>query len=405
MGGDITAESEYGKGSVFTATITQSCKDFTPLGTIAENAYARKENRAAHFIAPDARILIVDDIATNLKVAEGLLAFYKMEIHSCMSGEQAIEMVQAHEYDLVLMDHMMPGMDGIEATARIRALPGERFRSLTIIMLTANAIAGMREMFLSKGLDDYLAKPIEIAKLNELMDKWIPCDKKLKAVPVEQAEESPAFHLKIGGLDTAAGLTATGGTEKGYLKVLELYRRDAAERLKFLRDFAASPDEKSISLFITQVHALKSASTSVGATEISRLAAWLEQAGRSGELTIIREQLGQFCEKLSTMGDSIEAALAQFGSASGQGDLECESLRRILHRLLETLQTEDLDGMDAALQAAQSLPLDKETRGEVFRVTELLLLADFEQAAEIVGALLRMENNVVGAVPHEGEDS
>jgi CheY-like chemotaxis protein len=311
-----------------------------------------------------------------------------MEIHSCMSGEQAVEMVRTHEYDLVLMDHMMPGMDGIEATARIRALPGARFRSLTIIMLTANAIAGMREMFLSKGLDDYLAKPIEISKLNELMDKWIPCEKKLKAVPMEQAEETSAFNLKIGGLDTAAGLSATGGTEKGYLKVLELYQRDAAERLKFLRDFAANPDGESISLFITQVHALKSASASVGATEISRLAARLEQFGRSGELTMIREQINEFCEKLSEVADSIEAALTQVHSASGQGDVERESLQRILNRLLETLKTEDLDGMDAALQAAQSLPLDTKIRGEIFRIAELVLLADFEQAAAMVGALL-----------------
>jgi CheY-like chemotaxis protein len=231
-----------------------------------------------------------------------------------MSGEQAVEMVRTHEYDLVLMDHMMPGMDGIEATARIRSLPGERFRSLAIIMLTANAIAGMREMFLSKGLDDYLAKPIEISKLNELMEKWIPNGKKRGTVPREQAEEAPVLNLKITGLDTAAGLTATGGAEKVYLKVLELYRRDVAERLQFLRDFAVNPDEESISLFITQVHALKSASASIGATEISRLAARLEHAGRNGELAVIREQINGFREKLSEVASSIAAALTRVHS-------------------------------------------------------------------------------------------
>jgi signal transduction histidine kinase/CheY-like chemotaxis protein len=152
------------------------------------------------FIAPAARILIVDDITTNLKVAEGLLALYQPEIHTCTGGVQAIELVKEHEYDIVFMDHMMPDMDGIEAVAAIRALKGRRFQELPIIALTANAISGMKEMFLEKGFNDYLAKPIEMSKLAEIMSKWIPREKRLKAggevgQEPEQTETPAGFSL------------------------------------------------------------------------------------------------------------------------------------------------------------------------------------------------------------------
>jgi signal transduction histidine kinase/CheY-like chemotaxis protein len=132
---------------------------------------SRKEKRfKLGFTAPDARVLIVDDINTNLKVAAGLLEPYQMKIDTCNNGDVSVEMVKNKWYDIVFMDHRMPGTDGIEATARIRALEGEYFEQVPIIALTANALAGMREMFLSKGFSDYLAKPIEPPMLNALVN-------------------------------------------------------------------------------------------------------------------------------------------------------------------------------------------------------------------------------------------
>jgi signal transduction histidine kinase/CheY-like chemotaxis protein len=130
------------------------------------------------FTAPRARILIVDDLVTNLRVASGLLSPYRLKADTCTSGAEAIELVQRQEYDMVLMDHMMPEMDGVEAVKRIRALGGERFERLPIIALTANAMSNMREMFLANGFDDFLAKPMEIPKLNDIMERWIPQEKK-----------------------------------------------------------------------------------------------------------------------------------------------------------------------------------------------------------------------------------
>ena len=331
------------------------------------------------FTAPQARILIVDDIATNLQVASGLLANYALEIHTCLSGEQAVEMVKANEYDFVLMDHMMPGLDGLEATARIRALRGERFRALPIIMLTANAYAGMREMFLSKGLDDYLAKPIEISKLNEIMEKWVPREKRLKAGASGQAEAGPAFSLEIDGLDTAAGLAATGGTEKGYWKVLEFYQRDAAERLGFFHNFAVRPAAESIPSLITQAHALKSASASIGAAEISRTAFRLEQAGRRGDMAAVREQIGEFCEKLAALERTLEEALsarAPVLEAGGQAGIGEETALRLRQALLR----QDVGTVDALVAELRQKGPEERIGAALDKIEEAVLLAEYDQA-------------------------
>jgi CheY-like chemotaxis protein len=307
MDGDLTAESEYGAGSKFTAVIIQQCRDFAPLIHVTTDPL--RETMTVRFTAPEAKILIVDDISSNLKVAEGLLSYYKMEVHSCLNGEKAIELVQNNDYDLVLMDHMMPGLDGLESAARIRALPAARFRFLPIIMLTANAVSGMREMFLENGLDDFLAKPIEIAKLNELMEKWIPQRKKIKLSGEQNIPGPEETDLEIKGLNTSLGLKSIGGSLNKYLAVLEIYHKDALDRLLFLRPLAEKFDPQNLTNFVIQVHALKSASASIGATEISQKAALLENYGRLGDIALIAENLDLFCQKLTALAEEINMTL------------------------------------------------------------------------------------------------
>jgi signal transduction histidine kinase/CheY-like chemotaxis protein len=137
-----------------------------------------REKSHAKFTAPDARILVVDDNRTNLVVVKGLLSPYLMDITLCSSGRDAVALAKQNHYDIIFMDHMMPGMDGVEATAAIRALEGDWFHDIPIIALTANAVAGMREEYLSKGFSDFVSKPIEIPKLEEVMDRWIPQEKR-----------------------------------------------------------------------------------------------------------------------------------------------------------------------------------------------------------------------------------
>ncbi|MDR1649295.1 MAG: transporter substrate-binding domain-containing protein [Synergistaceae bacterium] len=162
-------------------SIIDGVLDFSTIesGTLhLEDAPYERKSAGARFTAPEAEILIVDDIATNLRIAKGLLAPYRAKVETCASGAEAIERVQKREYDIVFMDQMMPEMDGIETVRRIRMLDGERFKRLPIIALTASAMSDMRDMFLEKGFSDFLAKPIEIPKLNEMMERWISPEKR-----------------------------------------------------------------------------------------------------------------------------------------------------------------------------------------------------------------------------------
>jgi CheY-like chemotaxis protein len=144
------------------------------------------EKKPAFFTAPDARVLVVDDMSTNLRVAAGFVSQYGVRTDTASSGEEAarkaIASVEEHSpYDLILMDHMMPGVDGIASLKKIRQYEAARNAApMPIVVLTANAMSGMREMFIAQGFDGYLSKPIELAKLNDIMERWIPVEKRRK---------------------------------------------------------------------------------------------------------------------------------------------------------------------------------------------------------------------------------
>jgi HPt (histidine-containing phosphotransfer) domain-containing protein len=187
-------------------------------------------------------------------------------------------------------------------------------------------MSNMREMFLANGFDDFLAKPMEIPKLNDIMERWIPQGKREKgegsaqnlksaAFPAEREEniEEAAGGPRIKGLDVARGIAMTGGTEEGYMDVLEIFCQDAEERLEKLSE---APDDIGLASFTIQVHALKSASASIGASETSRLAAELESAGKSGQLDFIRENLAAFTENLTELTGRIKRVLDEYANGS-----------------------------------------------------------------------------------------
>jgi signal transduction histidine kinase/HPt (histidine-containing phosphotransfer) domain-containing protein/ActR/RegA family two-component response regulator len=384
MDGDITVESEYGKGSVFTATLRQPIADRRPVGDLKNSALARKETRRISFTAPDVDILLVDDMPSNLLVVEGLLAPYKARIVTCQSGYDAVEQVRSRPFDLIFMDHMMPGMDGMEATTAIRAL-GERGR-MPIVALTANATTGMREMFLQNGFDDFLSKPVEIPKLNEIMEKWISSDKRGPPPDTTSVGDAETPHLPtIEGVETRTGLAYAGGVSR-YLDLLEMFCRDARGRLSLLEKAPAGEEARKV--FTTQVHALKSALAAIGATDLAAAATCLEGAGRSGDTLAIHAHLDTFRENLETLVDRMDAALTQarpLDDAAGDG--KNEHTRALLAQLKTALEQEDLDAMDATLKDLKALPLPRETRDALSGIEEHILSADFREAKTAVDAL------------------
>jgi CheY-like chemotaxis protein len=310
----------------------------------------------------------------------------------CLSGMDAVALVGANYYDLVFMDHMMPEMDGIEATALIRAMQGEYFQKVPIIALTANAVSGMREMFLQNGFNDFLSKPIELAKLNEIMKHWVPPEKRMarQAMDLSAPAESG---LVIEGLNTSRGLASTGGTAEGYIKVLETYCRDAEQRLEIL---TRVPDENDLPLFITQVHALKSASASIGAEETARLAMQLEEAGKKRDFDFIKAELGLFAENLSALLERIRQALAPCAfipEPAKEADAgEFARYQEIVPRLKQALLAEQVGETDSLLEELSAMDLNPKIRETLAAAAALVLTAEFQAAARLTDGLIKEES-------------
>jgi CheY-like chemotaxis protein len=331
-------------------------------------------------------VLVVDDIKTNLDVAEGLLAPYAMRVDSCLNGEEALKLVQENRYDLVLMDHMMPGMDGIETTRAIRALPGTYFQKLPIVVLTANAIAGMRDMFLEIGFNDYISKPIDIVKLDELIARWIPEGKQIKAGRgIKREVPGGAAGILISGVDTGKGITMTGGTEAGYRKVLAQFCKDAADRLPF---FAGIPGETTLAAFAVQAHALKSAAGTIGALEVSAEAAILEAAGKTGDAQTIRETLPRFREHLARLIEGIGEFLEKKDEGTKSGSGKTEDPTALLPALRAALETKNMKEIDKLLEEIEQLPLNAGMKEAIDAVSDKVLMGEYEGAIAVIDEIM-----------------
>jgi len=306
---------------------------------------------------------------------------------------------------------MMPEMDGIETTAAIRKLEmrneelGKSGKQIPIIALTANAVVGMREMFIKNGFNDFLSKPIDVGKLDEILDKWIPEDKRANnneqitnnkeeqnKLPDKNAGSSLLF---IPGIDVQKGITMTGGTVSAYNQVLSLFCKDAEDRLPLLQK---APEADALSALVTHVHALKSASASIGAQEISNQAAGLEAAGKAGDVDFIRKNLPSFARQLAELVKEIDAALktdkngggmANNGTAGQAAETarDFAALVPLLGDLESALEAQKSAEIDRLLEELNQKPLDKQTREALNKISDDVLMAEFESAVKIAGEL------------------
>ncbi len=243
------------------------------------------------FTAPKARVLIVDDNAINLKVAEGLMRPYHMQIITVESGAAAIRLLGSKDFDLVFMDHMMPEMDGVETTRHIRQMEGEYYQALPIISLTANAVNGVRDMFLQEGFNDFMAKPIELQALDRILRTYLP-ENLIQPVGddnnvVSDRKSKRVANETLAMFNTDVGLMYTGGVEEIYLEILDSYVQKSVEKCQHIKLLHEQRDWKN---YVIEVHALKSTSMSIGAVRLSELAKELELAGKNGEYKVIEEK-------------------------------------------------------------------------------------------------------------------
>jgi len=377
MKGSIKIESAPGKGSAFTVRLPQGKCVSGVLGKeLAENLSLFNMYNGNHLNKikvtcepmPYGSILIVDDVEANIYVAKGLLAIYEIKIYSANNAHDAINRIKQGEvFDIIFMDHMMPVMDGIEATKYIRELG----YTAPIIALSANVLEGQVEVFKQNGFDDFISKPIDLRHLNLLLNKYVR-DKQPQEVLDEirrlyaqrkQAQKndentaSPVTNehqtdssksvlndMKIPGLDIAKGVKRFNGNEAAYLDVLRSYAACVNDAL----DAIETVDEKSLNSYVIKVHGIKGTSMDIYAEPVAAKAKSLEEAGKAGDLNYIKENHIVFYKDARELVNSIENMLFEIDKKSDK-PLRERPDELILFKLIEACKSFDMGGAEEAM--------------------------------------------------------
>ena len=355
------------------------------LNSKADSKRYTESSGTIKYTYPSARLLIVDDMNSNLKVAKALLLPYKTTVDTCLSGVHAIELVKQQSYDIVFVDHMMPEMDGIETVAHIRAWEKENKRGqLPIVALTANAVAGINEMFLENGFNDFIAKPIDISKLNEILNRWIPQEKRGQEINKAERPQDNSHHLIIPGVDTAKGITRTGGSMENYIAVLALFRTDTEERLQHLQTV---PGEDRLRAFATHVHSLKSAIAIIGCDTVSAKAAELETAARAADFASIEKNLSGFTAELAELIENIKKSVTMYNKSQPQGLGENVSfvLKPVMQELKEALvSNKAASDIFSIFDRLEKNQLDIKTKDILEKISYHVIMNEFDKAIKII---------------------
>jgi len=288
MGGVITVNSEYGVGSTFSFNIYNEVVDWKPMGKFEYSVNVEEPVFAVRFCAPQAHILAVDDNKVNLRVIEGFLKLYQINITLVESGQEAVELASMQAFDLIFMDHMMPVMDGVETMKKISLTPTWQKNKCPIIALTANAISGAREMYLQYGFTDFLAKPIDIKKLDRILAMHLPKEKQL---PLEEEQ----------AVTPSSTFSAAEDVE-----ILTQIYRDGLRKVPLLRQLLKDEDYNRYTI---EVHALKSVAATIGRTALSERAKQHERAGKDGDFLFIRRDFNTLIAQYESLLEDLKGKL------------------------------------------------------------------------------------------------
>lgn len=301
MGSRLEVASTYGEGSDFYFYLEQKQLDDEVIGEDIQRYYENEKGKLSiaseQFYAPDARILVVDDNEMNLKVFLGLLKNHGMQIDTAMSGKECLEQMEKNAYHIIFMDHLMPEMDGVETLRRIRELKTNRSKDAVIIILTANAVSGAREMFLEEGFADYLSKPVMAVELEKMIQKYLPAELLLRndlgqkeEIPVESGDHVKGAQSENGLVDWKKGRVLCMEDEEFYREMLQIFL-DSHSDMQLRRYYEESDFEN----YRIKVHAMKSNLVNIGAVSVSEMAKQLELALKNDQnVSYVQENHDKF---------------------------------------------------------------------------------------------------------------
>lgn len=372
MGSSLQVNSTYGKGSDFSFSIIQKVMDWTAIGDLNE-AYEESVVQMADYKeklhAPRARLLFVDDTAMNLDVIKGLLKNTGMKIDTVLSGREALEAVRKNKYDILFIDHRMPEMDGLQTLHAMKEMKHNKCKGKPCIALTANAISGVKKMYLSEGFDDYLSKPVNPSKLEEMIRHYLPEDY------IEESEENDIANSnksdfndtenyadfinqlsKIEEVDTDSALKNCG-TPELLLSTIKQYHSSIDQKVLELEQFYEAEDWNNYGI---KVHALKSTSRLIGAANLSKLAEHLEECANKNNIEEIQNKHKELLYDFLEYKKILEPLVKEERKKIPQKEISKKELSKKIQQLIEYADSFDIDGLDMLIQELSNckLPLD-----------------------------------------------
>jgi PAS domain S-box-containing protein len=388
MNGEIFVESEPYKGSVFTVRLPQETTGSDVLGKETANNLmqllrvntqrVRKASQITYEYMPYGRILIVDDMETNIYVARGLMSPYCLSIETARSGFEAVEKIKSgSKFDIIFMDHFMPRMDGIETTKIIRELGYTR----PIIALTANALAGAANMFTENGFDGFISKPIDLRQLNSLLNKLVR-DKYPPEI-VEAAQKQAAL---------IKNTASTKGQQSSDVELKMIFIRDAKRVVERIGAIYKNSYRRTgdIRQFVIDVHAMKSALASIGEPLLSDAAFELERAGRDENMPLMKEKTPAFLEALRAVIEKNKPD--EDDTEVKNSDSDMEFLAQKIFAVQKASEEYDEVTANAALAELGQKKWSHSVKETLDAISEYLLHSDFDEAADAAGK--KKKNNI-----------
>ena len=381
MGGKLWCESVYGEGSEFILTIEQKIVDKTPLGAFIEHDENASGPYVPKFIAPDADVLVVDDNPMNLNVIKGLLKATKIFVTTAGSGEEALEKIKATSFNVVLLDHMMPGMDGIQTVAEIRKTNPD----LPVYALTANSTAG-EEFYKSKGFNGYLSKPVDTEVLERTILKHLP-----EAMVQKREEEEDTTELKdlpenmlwienTEGISVEEGIKHSGGIES-FIFSLKLFLDTIEDNAAVIMNAFENDD---IRLYTIKVHALKSSARIIGAEELSELCRRLEEAGKKGDKDYIISNNDALISLYKSYEDKLNPLNEEDEDDSGKEQISESELNDAYEALKEMVPQMDYDAIEMIMEELKEYRLPAKDKERISKLNKLLKVYDWEEMEKVL---------------------
>ena len=389
MGSRLEVESVYGEGSEFSYTVEQEVLNWSPMGNYEESYRRMMATQTAYkesFVAPDAKILVVDDTAMNLTVVRGLLKQTMVQVETVLSGYECLARAEKEHFDLIFLDHRMPGLDGIETLRRLQTM-NKKENALNahtpVVALTANAVSGAREEYIAAGFDDYLTKPIDSHKLEDMLRNMLPQEKVRAAgvVAVPQEEKLPDWLEYVVGIDPHKGVEHCGSVT-AYMDALKVFAQSIESNAEEIQRYYDTGDWQN---YTTKVHALKSTARVIGAAELSEKARRLEDAGNNCYCDEIETGTGPLLDLYRSYAASLSMLIPAEKAAEDKVPISQAELSEAWETLTEIVTSFDYDSLEYMLGELSGYQLPPADAEKLAQIKKAAAVPEWDKLQQLLG--------------------